>query len=535
MKKGFTLLEILVVVIIIGSLTTIYLLNSNNPTKETEAKKNVVNEKSFESVLFEYMFETRSLPVDQKISDFSKVSTQTGEEIKKKLQELNVSDIDKEYEALKTNFYTISKEKIIPFGSTRDIEKTYFLIGEKSKYLAGYAFSYDAILMEKKEKRVSVIAPSKMVVLKNGLDLSGFKDASVASNSNFSPNSKAKTLVIKGDGTLWGWGDNSDNVISPGSETYVSTPVQIGTDSDWKQVFATYYNGIAIKENGDLYAWGKEGTFETSNLTIQKTPNKRKGVTNIKTIVGKEKTFFILNTNGDIYRWGQKLSIFDLTVDPKGENVDPLLLEKETNKWKMISYGIGTSPGFITGIKEDGTLHAIGRSASGEIGVAAPVGYQWNQVSPDADWKFVTSGYYSSIAIKNDGSLWYFGQDIFCAPTSTTCKKTITLLDNTQKWESASINVAQIIAKTTDGDVWIFGRRAKSNAARFNTDVELIPWNNRQLLLPSIKWKTITTSDTHGIGISQDNKIYTWGANNSGEIGDGTTTFSLSPKIIAIP
>ena len=65
--------------------------------------------------------------------------------------------------------------------------------------------------------------------------------------------------AIKTDGTLWTWGWNLGYMLGTNnSDTNATqlTPLQIGTDTDWVDIYGGYTVCMAIKSNGYKYIWG---------------------------------------------------------------------------------------------------------------------------------------------------------------------------------------------------------------------------------------------------------------------------------------
>lgn len=88
---------------------------------------------------------------------------------------------------------------------------------------------------------------------------------------------------IKQDGTLWGWGRNG-MYETDGTNLYpyytplgvgvpyvtdVYTPTQVGTDNNWKEVYAQDQFVLALKTDGSLWVWGNNyaGNFGNGTAT----------------------------------------------------------------------------------------------------------------------------------------------------------------------------------------------------------------------------------------------------------------------------
>ena len=81
------------------------------------------------------------------------------------------------------------------------------------------------------------------------------------------------SFAIKANGTLWGWGQNNYGQLGDGTNVDKSYPVQIGSDTDWASVSAGHFHTIGKKTNGDTYVWGMNtygqlGLANTNNVNV---------------------------------------------------------------------------------------------------------------------------------------------------------------------------------------------------------------------------------------------------------------------------
>src|SRR3989344_1659915 len=66
--------------------------------------------------------------------------------------------------------------------------------------------------------------------------------------------------ATKTDGTLWSWGGNANGQLGLGDQGAVynarSSPTQIGTLATWQSVTEGQIHTLAVKTNGTLWGWG---------------------------------------------------------------------------------------------------------------------------------------------------------------------------------------------------------------------------------------------------------------------------------------
>jgi len=64
-------------------------------------------------------------------------------------------------------------------------------------------------------------------------------------------------IANKTDGTLWGWGIGSSGELGVNNGVTYSSPIQIGSDTDWGDAkIASYTGTLVIKADATLWAWG---------------------------------------------------------------------------------------------------------------------------------------------------------------------------------------------------------------------------------------------------------------------------------------
>jgi alpha-tubulin suppressor-like RCC1 family protein len=112
------------------------------------------------------------------------------------------------------------------------------------------------------------------------------------------------TCASKVDGTLWCWGANGAGQLGIGDYTDSSTPVQVGTDTDWGIISASDRHTCATKtQNSELWCWGANQFYETGtdSATSINMPNQvfealNTEVTNVISIgTGPAQTCFVKN------------------------------------------------------------------------------------------------------------------------------------------------------------------------------------------------------------------------------------------------
>jgi alpha-tubulin suppressor-like RCC1 family protein len=116
--------------------------------------------------------------------------------------------------------------------------------------------------------------------------------------------------VIKTDGTLWSWGNNTNGKLGFNDIISRSSPTQVGTDTTWSHVSDKSWT-LGIKTDGTLWAWGSNaygalGLSQTGGPTTKiSSPTQIPGTTWSKSFSSSTHVAAI-KTDGTIWAWGKE-------------------------------------------------------------------------------------------------------------------------------------------------------------------------------------------------------------------------------------
>ena len=289
---------------------------------------------------------------------------------------------------------------------------------------------------------------------------------------------ESHTVAVKTDGTLWAWGVNTSGRLGDNTTAAKSSPVQIGSFTNWKQVSASSHT-LAVKTNGTLWAWGvgTAGQLGDSAFSDRSSPVQLGLLTNWYQVAVGAQHSLAIKTDNTLWAWGVNTN-GQLGNDTAANTQSPIQIGSLTN-WRQVSAGINGR--FSAAVKTDGTLWAWGLNTTGQLGdgTASNTNSSPVQVGLLTNWKQVSCGTDFSVAVKTDGTIWSWGNGA-----------TGRLGDNTIVSKSSPVQIGSLT-----------------------------------------NWKQVSASSANGTAsaVKSDGTLWAWGANTSGQLGDGTTVSKSSP------
>ena len=299
-----------------------------------------------------------------------------------------------------------------------------------------------------------------------------------------------------------------------------------------------FSNNFIPKEaftSGNLWNWGFNSSGALGdNTTANKSSPVQTVVTatnwNFCTAGGYHSA--AVKTDGTLWLWGKndygQLGDGTTTSTNTGRS-SPVQTVSTGTTWKMVSsggYGDCTAA-----IKSDGTLWSWGRNQYGQLGDSTTTSRSSPVQIAGTNWKIIDCGGHAMGAIKTDGTLWTWGYNGYggLGDSTSTSRSSPVQIAGTN-WKTLAVSVyleTSTGAIKTDGSLWTWGRNNYGQLGDGTTTDRSSP---TQI---SGTWKQISTGFSYNSGymsaIKTDGSLWSWGRNNFGQFGDGTGTSSSSP------
>jgi len=332
--------------------------------------------------------------------------------------------------------------------------------------------------------------------------------------------------IVEEAGTLLAWGRNHNEDL--GFNTFqdsVTTPTQVGTDTDWKSIVDGNDHGLGIKDDGSLYAWGRNTYGEMGTATTVLSAPARIGTdTNWDSLSAYNYVTMGLKGDGTIWMWGKN------DYGHLGSGIlassTPMMIGTETD-WNQIAVGYFAA----FALKNDGTLWAWGSDTYSLLGqgVAMPVTHEPIMVGSDTDWDQVSAGYNYVLGLKSDGTLWgwgynrqsqlgMIGSNFYSVPTQ---------IGSDSDWSKVSAGYQHALAVKSDNTIWGWGVNSYSQAGTSATGNVSVP----TMIGTGTDWWDVAAKNDHSIGLKADGTVWAWGRNNEGQLANGEdASFNAAPE-----
>jgi alpha-tubulin suppressor-like RCC1 family protein len=364
------------------------------------------------------------------------------------------------------------------------------------------------------------------------------------------------TVAINASGTLFAWGLNSSGQIGDGTTTNKSSPIQIG-NSSWTAVSAGLSHNAAIRSGGTLFTWGVNSVGQIGDsTTVSKSSPVQIGSSSWTAISAGDNYSFAINSSNKLYAWGLN-SLGQLGTDRYVETVyqydEGLNAAAYVSNWSNTTTQSMDNFGFLG----SGTGHGYVPSTNFILTLKnLPV---HNQIRYQVYWHFVDTHDGETNTLDIDGVRYLSFTKLYTNASITTTINNLLKASFTSTGTDTGYSYAPETGTTSShGYVeidtgWIdhtqenltvdhlFGlNEAITNESCYLTHVRVearIDNTSGTYLLSYVSpvqvgtsnWSRVSAGGTHTSAIGTNNLLYTWGLNNAGQLGLGSSINRLSP------
>ena len=341
------------------------------------------------------------------------------------------------------------------------------------------------------------------------------------------------SLALGSDGNVYAWGYNYSGQLGDGTTTDRHTPVRVKTpdrktypdlpaDFTYVQVSTGSWHSLALGSDGNAYAWGSnrsgqlgDGTTTNRYTPVRvKTPDRNtypdlpKDFTYVQVSAGHDHSL-ALGSDGNAYAWGYNNlgQLGDRTTTSRYTPVRVRTPDRSKYPdlpkdftYLQVSAGVDHS----LALGSDGNAYAWGYNSEGQLGngttsynarttpvrVKTPDRSKYPDLPEDFTYVQVSGGADHSLAVGSDDKVWAWG-----------CN-------------------------------W-YGQLGNNTISGYS-DVNPVPVHVRDPANPTDKSKGLKATQVSGgwhlsLALGSDGNAWAWGANDSGQLGDGTGNTKSAP------
>ncbi len=218
------------------------------------------------------------------------------------------------------------------------------------------------------------------------------------------------SVVLKSDGTVWAWGDNSAGQLGSVTETRTVThPMQVGGLSDVTAISGGDHHTVALKSDDTVWAWGDNGYNQLGNGTTQDStvPVQVNGLSEIIAVDGGIFHTLALKNDGTVWAWGA--NYYAQLGDGTTNNASAPVRVGELTDVTAIAAGVAHS----LALKSDGTVWAWGWNDAGQLSIETSTRIRGIPVlvTGVTEVTAIAGGLAHSLALKADGTVWGWGDN----------------------------------------------------------------------------------------------------------------------------
>lgn len=238
----------------------------------------------------------------------------------------------------------------------------------------------------------------------------------------------------------------------------------------------------------------------------------------------------ILASDGSLWSWGSDFLGWPVLGQGGISNQTRLRRIGRDTNW----VGIAAGDAHNLAIKSDGTLWAWGQNLYGEFGIGtmrrAILSSNLSNVpvpsAPGNHWKQAAASGAFSVALKTDGTLWAWGNN-WAGPLgigSTSNSAVPVQVGSATNWVKVWAGILETVALQADGSLWYWGENPDPAFAQHAGQI-LVPTR----VSPDTNWVDVGFGVNTEFALKSDGTLWAWGRNAHVYTGVTNTALDAAP------
>ena len=366
------------------------------------------------------------------------------------------------------------------------------------------------------------------------------------------------TLGLDKYGIIWGWGYNGDyGLLGNNSNTDQCTPVSIcGSNKTFCNISAGSSHSLGIDKHGKVWGWGNNyvGQLGNNSDIYQCTPVSIYGHHTFCSIAAGDGYSLAIDNHNVVWCWGYYGGGVLGSNNSNYIQWTPVKVFQCKNK-VLISAGYNHSLAIRNDIFRNGVTWGWGNNYSGQLGdnnagtnQCTPVSIYLNYNNIIHNFCKISAGYQYSLAINNFGVIWGWGYNLQgqLGNNETTSQNTpVSILKYDKRIDllTETYSIDKIFCSIEAGGGFSLGldKYGKVWGWGYDNDGQLgnneNGFGNNKLTPVSIcgynkTFCKISAGSYHSLGIDKYGKVWGWGSNYDGQLGNNSNTNEYTPVSI---
>lgn len=496
-SKGFTIVELLVVIVVIGILAVVTIIGYTGVTQRAAAAALESDLKNASTALELYKAENGEYPTD-------------------------ADDLPKSGDTVYQ--YTVENDVFFLSATSPSAGTTaYYITSTSGSILAGVWENHTP--------------PGPLV----------WKQIAVGTQS-------AHTCAIATNNNAYCWGWNGSGQLGDSTNVNKKVPTLVSTSGVLSGKTIKYITGggdftCALASDNNVYCWGENsmGQLGNNSTTDSLVPVQidMSGALSGMTILAVDSGYShscVIASDNNAYCWGQGTS-GQLGHALSTDSLVPVAVSKtglfSDKTIKSVSAGTSST----CAIASNNNAYCWGAGGWGQLGNNAvansnvPVAVYTSGVFSGKTVLSIKVGRFNACAIASDNLAYCWGADNYSqiGDSSTTNKRVPTAVSTAgvlsgKTISSISTGDYHSCAVASDSQIYCWGFNDYSSLGTGGTAQAWVPVSiNISGVLSGKTIKSVDEGYLHGCAIASDNQIYCWGYNAFGQLGNNSTTDSMVP------